>query len=63
MGFKKQKTSKKINLFDLPANEKTQLIKKMRAVLDNKIKAAKTWKTFLHYDTLIINGFIVYRKD
>jgi hypothetical protein len=47
---------------DLTSKERTQLTKKIRAVLTEKARTSRFLKTLLHYDNLIINGYIVYSR-
>ena len=62
-GFKKHKKPKIINLMKLPRDERALILKEMRRILDEKVRAAKIWKTLLYYDNLTINGYVVYSRN
>jgi hypothetical protein len=60
MGIKSRNKPKKIDLLEMPAEEKTKLMREIKESLRLKAAEAKLWQFLLQTENIIINGQQVF---
>lgn len=63
MATPNKKKNKKIDLLQVNATERIQLIKKARETFQMKLAEEKLWQSLLNVDNLTINGNTVYSEN
>lgn len=63
MATSNKKKNKKIDLLQINATERTQLIKKAKEIFQMKLAEEKLWQSLLNVDNLTINGNTVYSEN
>jgi TRAP-type uncharacterized transport system substrate-binding protein len=63
MGAKNRKTQRKINLLEMSDTEKAKIIEQLKQNLRRSINEAKLWKTLLQYETVTVNGQVVFSGE
>ena len=63
MGAKNRKTQKKVDLLEMSDIERAEVIEKLKQSLRRSISEAKLWKTLLLYESVTINGYVVFSSD
>lgn len=63
MGAKNKKTQRKINLLEMSDMEKAKVIERIKQKLRQSISEAKLWKTLLQYETVTVNGQVVFSGE
>lgn len=63
MGAKNRKKQIKINLLEMSDTEKAKIIEQLKQNLRRSINEAKLWKTLLQYETVTVNGQVVFSGE
>ncbi|MBX5320707.1 MAG: hypothetical protein QHH12_00500 [Candidatus Bathyarchaeota archaeon] len=63
MGAKNRKTQRKINLLEMSDTEKAKIIEQLKQNLRRSISEAKLWKALLQYETVTVNGQVVFSGE
>ncbi|MGB9684471.1 MAG: hypothetical protein ACPL1Z_06040 [Candidatus Bathyarchaeales archaeon] len=63
MGTKNRRTQRKINLLEMSDIEKAKIIEQLKQNLRRSISEAKLWKTLLQYETVTVNGQVVFSGE
>ena len=63
MGAKNRKRQRKIDLLEMSDTEKAKIIEQLKQNLRRSINEAKLWKTLLQYETVTVNGQVVFSGE
>ncbi len=63
MNLRSRKTTKKIDLLEVPNAKRIQLIKEAKETLKEKVIEAKLWQSLMEVENLKINGDMICTPD
>lgn len=63
MAARNKKNAKKIDLSEMRASERNQLLREVKEGLRQKILEAKLWQKLLEVENITVNGNSVYKGD
>ncbi|MEM4480143.1 MAG: hypothetical protein QXG58_02690 [Candidatus Bathyarchaeia archaeon] len=63
MATKNKKLRGKIDLLEMSDIERTKFMEKIKLSLRQSISEAKLWRTLLQYESITINGHVVFSED
>jgi len=63
MATKNGKTRRKIDLLQMSDVERVKFMEKIKLSLRQSISEAKLWRTLLQYESITINGHVVFSED
>ncbi|NWG11100.1 hypothetical protein HXY33_05045 [Candidatus Bathyarchaeota archaeon] len=63
MGAKNKKNSKKVDLLEMPKNERLQLIREVKEKLQQKVTEEKLWQSLLETENVTVNGKVLFRDQ
>jgi len=63
MATKNKKPRGKIDLLEMSDIERTKFMEKIKLSLRQSISEVKLWRTLLQYESITINGHVVFSED
>lgn len=63
MAAKNGKTQRRIDLLEMSDAERARFMEKIKLSLRQSVSEAKLWRTLLQYESITINGHVVFSED